>query len=170
MPSSVTSKAARWLAVPAVLGLLITACGGGGSGDTSGSAHRSPQPTATAPPTATAGPTKKVTVALDPANGGTIEATLTLTIAGGSYTLHLEGRSLHFRGSYLVNIHAGTCASQEFSRAQEVGHLVGDGSGNGLVERTYGRAYVGGGIITIHGYTGSGDEFSHIACAELPAG
>ncbi len=36
MPSSVTSKAARWLAVPAVLGLLVTACGGG-SGNSGGS-------------------------------------------------------------------------------------------------------------------------------------
>jgi len=143
----------------------LAGCGGGASS----ASTPSPQPATTTKPKA-AGPTKTLTVALHPENGGTVQATLTLTIGAASYTLHLEGRSLHPDGSYVVNIHDGTCALEDLTRVRDVGHLVGDGSGNGLLERTYGQAYVGGGIITIHGYNGSGDEFSHIACAELPAG
>jgi hypothetical protein len=159
-------------ALPVLAAVSLVGCGGGSqpqAGASSGTTRGTPA-AAASQPAATSGPTKTLTAVLNPENGGTVQATLTLTIGAGSYKFRVEGQSLHPRGIYLVNTHLGTCAAEDVTLSQGVGNLVGDGSGNGLIERTYGRAYAGGGIITIHDYAGSGGESGHIACAELPAG
>lgn len=151
----------------ALLTILAAYLSGCGSGASSASTPTAP-PTATSRATATAGPTRTLSIVLNPENGGTVQATLTLTIGSGNYVYHLEGHSLHPSSRYTVNTHGGTCSAEDVTQVQEVGTLTADASGNGILERSYGRPYVGGGIITIHGYNGSGSEFTHIACAELP--
>jgi hypothetical protein len=109
-------------------------------------------------------------VTLSPENGGTVQAALTLMIGAGTYVMHLDGHSLQPNARYFVNTHFGTCgAGEDITQSQPVGTLAADAAGNGVLERSYARSYPGGGIITIHGYNGSGNELGHISCAELPA-
>jgi hypothetical protein len=149
-------------AVLTILAAYVSGCGGGASSASTPSA----EPTATSHATATAGPTKTLSVVLNPENGGTVQATLTLTIGSGNYVYHLEGHSLRPSGRYLVNTHGGTCAAEDTTQVQDVGTLSADAGGNGILERSLGRPYVG--IMSIHDYSGSGNEYMHIACAELP--
>lgn len=152
-----------------ILGASLSGCGSGAPTASTPSA----QPAATTQPAATSGPTKTLSAVLNSQNGGTVQATLTVTVGASGYLLHLEGRSLHPGGRYPVKtIGGGPCGSPFVPPIQDVGNLVGDESGNGLVEKSYPRAYVSGGIITIGDYVAESGEFERrlIACAELPAG
>jgi hypothetical protein len=145
-----------------IFAACLSGCGGGAPAASTPSA----KPAATSQATATGEPTKNLSIVLNPENGGTVQATLTLTIGSGKYAYHLEAHSLRPGGRYLINTHGGTCAVEDTTTVQDVGTLAADASGNAIVERSFARPYVG--IMTIHDYAGSGNEFMHIACAELP--
>jgi hypothetical protein len=145
---------------------LFAACLSGCGGEAPSASTPSAKPTATSQATETGGPTKNLSVVLNPENGGTVQATLTLMIGSGNYVYHFEGHSLRPGGRYLINTHGGTCAAEDTTLVKDVGTLAADASGNGILERSFAHPYVG--IMTIHDYSGSGNEYMHIACAELP--
>ena len=157
------------------LALSVISCGGSPASAPAGGAAPAAGITASSTPASTtpSGPVRTLLAPLRAQNGGTITASLSVLYGAGRYTLRVEATRLHPNGRYLVNLHAGSCDVEDTSLAIEVGFLTGDASGNGSVERQYLRDYsVPAGnatIVTVHGYGGSGDEFNHIACGDLPS-
>ena len=155
-------------ALLSILAVSLSGCGGG----VSTASTPSPPAAATSQPPATSEPIKLLSAVLSPQNGGTVQATLTVAVRAAGYTLQVEGHSLHPGGTYPVKtIGGGPCGTPFLPPIQAVGDLIGDEYGNGQVEKSYPRPYVGGGIIGIGDYIAQVGEFERklVACADLPA-
>ncbi|MEP7104435.1 MAG: hypothetical protein ABI838_01130 [Chloroflexota bacterium] len=72
--------------------------------------------------------------------------------------------------SHRVNVHAGSCASEDTSTLINVGDARSDSTGAGQVTVEYPGAYkvpAAGRILTVHGPAGTDDERGHLACADM---
>ena len=152
--------------------LAPAACGGGSAASSGHAATPTLVAAATANTDSSPVTGKTLLVPLVRENGGLIAGILTIVVGQGRYSLSVQASGLHPQGRYHVIIHAGGCGPLvPLGTSRAVGYLTGDAAGNGVLQTIHPQAYsvpAEGLSYTVHGYNGSGDEFLHVACAELP--
>jgi hypothetical protein len=156
------------LALGALWVTALAGCGAG-SGAVSGPGPSLAATSVATPAAGVAARTLELQIA--PYPGRAIRGTATVDIkATGGYLLTVTLTGLTPAAVHRVNVHAGTCASEDTTTLIQIGFAQADAAGAGKLAVPFPGVYsvpAGGRILTVHGPNGTGDELGHLACADM---
>lgn len=146
-----------------MLSFVLVGCGSDSTSATKVSPVSAPTPTQSA---------RTLNFKLNAAPGYTMGGTAQFDIGVYGYTVTVTVKGLTPGSRHMINMHGGTCASQEISETslRRIDDATVSANGTLTSVTSWSRIWsvpTGGRILTVHGNDGTEGQLAHIACADL---